>query len=829
MKIKSISIQGFRGFNEKRTIDLNDRLTLIYAPNSYGKTSISEALEWLLYSITSKLEKADSIEEYKGSYRNKHLPESLQPFVKVTFIVGSTETEYYGELLEDDRIKKFLNGNEVDAWPLFEKSFNIPKPFILQHALKYLLLVKPLDRFQGFAKLLGLEELDKIQQDVVALCTKPQARIPAEVTLLLQNIENFEGRLKSLDSLNKIWKSYKRSSKGDLNKAYQAIIEECKSRVEPDTDEQSLIPRLLKLREDAVSTIYEGKIVLYDFSETEKLLNSEDQKYFLNCITETFIKKYTDLISLSALQYVLKKADFYDLGIQFLEENKESCPFCGQSIDKDLYKHIHKEHKSFEKERDRNQLLQNQLREVKEALLELKKKLNEYQTRHVEKSTGVLKIESTLEELKKILIPKHQIHYDNVKIAISELKSSKENLEKLFKSVLQNFEEVEKSIEEFRENTSLIKKLSDSLVDFISHTHLFTQLISKHISPLSEADQILRHELDLLAGTEDITILIELLEQRNNIEKKFEIENIISGLKEFRKTVDQFVAKKMLSVISDELTGEVMKWYNQVKTTGDPDVHFDGFDMPRNQKGELIARRVQIKAKSYGEELVSAVSSLSESKLNALGLCVSIATNLKSQSPFQFLLIDDPIQSLDADHEIQFIEVIRKLVESGKQIILLSHNKKWLEQTRSHCRSLNGYFYEITGYNELGPHILQVPWEKWGERLKEVDAIIKNPKSNSTQLQQAEEEIRIIVADLTSELYFKQKQIKKSAHNLNSTKVRKMLIECGVDLKIVDKIVQTFETTDDAHHAATGYSANRERIKRYQGWANELARIVDKI
>ena len=86
MKIKSITIQGFRGFNNKQTLDLHDQLTLLYAPNSYGKTSISEALEWLLYGITSKVEKALSTEEYKGSYRNLHLIDSEPSFVDVVFL-----------------------------------------------------------------------------------------------------------------------------------------------------------------------------------------------------------------------------------------------------------------------------------------------------------------------------------------------------------------------------------------------------------------------------------------------------------------------------------------------------------------------------------------------------------------------------------------------------------------------------------------------------------------------------------------------------------------------------------------------------------------------
>src|SRR5882757_6578578 len=70
MKIKHLKIHGFRGFREEREFLFDDRLTLISAPNSHGKTSISEALEWLIYGATSKVERADSKDEYKGSYRN---------------------------------------------------------------------------------------------------------------------------------------------------------------------------------------------------------------------------------------------------------------------------------------------------------------------------------------------------------------------------------------------------------------------------------------------------------------------------------------------------------------------------------------------------------------------------------------------------------------------------------------------------------------------------------------------------------------------------------------------------------------------------------------
>ena len=64
--------------------------------------------------------------------------------------------------------------------------------------------------------------------------------------------------------------------------------------------------------------------------------------------------------------------------------------------------------------------------------------------------------------------------------------------------------------------------------------------------------------------------------------------------------------------------------------------------------------------------------------------------------------------------------------------------------------------------------------------MKEIDAIVKDSTAGSVKLKQAEEEIRNIIAELASELYLKKKRARKRPHNLNSTRVRKMLVECGV-------------------------------------------------
>lgn len=826
MKIKSITIKGFRGFNEEQTINFHDKLTLIYAPNSYGKTSISEALEWLLYGKTSRLEKADSKEEYKGSYRNCHFPEPLTPSVKATFINEKSEIEFSAELTEEEDYRRFVNGKEFDDWPFAQDITAIPRPFILQHALKYLILAKPDERFQGFARLLGLEELDKIQKNIVSLCTKAEADLPTDVVQFMDSANTIKASLDSQPSFNKIAKIMK-SDIPDKAEVYKLILEECRKRVPLGTDESSFLPQLLKIREDSIKKIFEGHIVLLNYSEEEKQANSVDEEFLIRFFTESFVKKYLDLSALNTVQQVLDRAQFLSLGVCFLDKTPEICPFCGQKIDCNLYQYILEQNKNLSEEKKCNEILQNEREGLLVSLTSLKQKLESYQKVHVEKVKSFLELKPSLSQLEKILAPKHETHFQAVKNAISQIERSKEKLETSSEKVLKMLKKIENSVTESKEDTKLIKLVGETLTDYIAKTRDFAQMVLNNVPSMYEAEQILKHELDSLAGTEDISILVNLLEKRNNIEKSLEIQYIIEGgFKDFRKTVDQYIANKIFNAISEELSSDVAKWYGLIKTTGDPDVHFDGFDMERTKTGDLRARRIQIKARSYGIDMVSAVSSLSESKLNALGLCVSIATNMKGNSPFDFLIIDDPIQSWDAEHETKFIEVIRKLVEYGKQVVLLSHNSRWLNELRSGCRSLNGWFYEITGYTKTGPHISEIPWEQWKKRLEEVDAILKDSSASSVKLQQAEEEIRIAITDITSKIYFKVKGAYKSSHDLNSDKVRKILIECGVKPDLVDHIVQTFQTTDDAHHASDNYSPNREKIREYHSWVFELGNLL---
>jgi len=68
MRLKELTIAGFRGFKLPKTIPLDADIVVIHGSNGSGKSSIVEALEWLLLGDISRHECASSRSGCRGDY-----------------------------------------------------------------------------------------------------------------------------------------------------------------------------------------------------------------------------------------------------------------------------------------------------------------------------------------------------------------------------------------------------------------------------------------------------------------------------------------------------------------------------------------------------------------------------------------------------------------------------------------------------------------------------------------------------------------------------------------------------------------------------------------
>lgn len=109
LEIDELSVQGFRGYDETVTFRLGAPLTLIYAANGTGKTSLCDAAEWLL---TNKVDRLDLA-------KDDQVPDGL----RCRFSSGERLTEVSGRIRTErgqSRLMRTVKGaffeKSPDAW-----------------------------------------------------------------------------------------------------------------------------------------------------------------------------------------------------------------------------------------------------------------------------------------------------------------------------------------------------------------------------------------------------------------------------------------------------------------------------------------------------------------------------------------------------------------------------------------------------------------------------------------------------------------------------------------------------------------------------------------
>ena len=191
-KLVSVQPHHFRGFREsQQPISIDAQLVVIDGPNTSGKTSLGEAIEWLLTGVLSRREGMDhgSPRELQNCVANQFRPQSESTWVSVTFNV---ETESANvpivlrrELLQDYGPKRnskcisrlYLDGrllSKDDELTQLDRLFGSVPPLLMQHTLRLFVESTPDKRRQYFESLLKLDQLT----DLIARAVISNARIP---------------------------------------------------------------------------------------------------------------------------------------------------------------------------------------------------------------------------------------------------------------------------------------------------------------------------------------------------------------------------------------------------------------------------------------------------------------------------------------------------------------------------------------------------------------------------------------------------------------------------------------------------------------------------
>ena len=160
----------FRAFCDNPEIRFADHLTIFYGNNGTGKSSLAEAIEWLLYGYTSRRRKGDNYSktEYLGTYVNKRWQGGELPYVegKIRMVDGSIHalrrTMQIADLakLDDTNSALTFDGAKIDDLASIGLVFGESQcPVVLQHGIQNFIHTRPIDRYRAISDALGLGDL----------------------------------------------------------------------------------------------------------------------------------------------------------------------------------------------------------------------------------------------------------------------------------------------------------------------------------------------------------------------------------------------------------------------------------------------------------------------------------------------------------------------------------------------------------------------------------------------------------------------------------------------------------------------------------------------
>ncbi len=109
-------------------------------------------------------------------------------------------------------------------------------------------------------------------------------------------------------------------------------------------------------------------------------------------------------------------------------------------------------------------------------------------------------------------------------------------------------------------------------------------------------------------------------------------------------------------------------------------------------EGTATRRHVELMASVDGAE-AGALGVMSQGELHALALALFLPRATAPDSPFRFIVLDDPIQAMDPSKVEGFVKVIAELADD-RQVIVLSHDDRLADAVRR--SSMKASMYEVT-------------------------------------------------------------------------------------------------------------------------------------
>ncbi len=697
--LKSILPHYFRGFRDSGvSIKFDSKLVIVEGRNSQGKTSLVEALEWLL---TGNLSRRDSRElgdskELENCISNSFRPLEENTWVEAVFVKNEEIIKLKRTLIKDygksrnDSCSSILFKNNIEMSTkeeseLKEQLFGLVPPILMQHTLGVFVKDNPSDRYKYFESLLNLDGLTNlIERSTISDEVLDNNKFSAEISvfeklkLIVNNKSNYLHRYNNVkidkkeDFLVKLLIEiahkdfFDSHSKHTIEEIYSLIRNKCENKkddwfplyqnIRPNQVSENMFFNIIKK--------YEGN----DWIDKTKSLFFEIQA----------IKTDQD----AQIKLILKDVVMKLMNVNLLNTTTDFqiCPLCDH-IDKptlslerineltsDISITTELTHKNLELGKQ-FEILSNDFNTVLNLSKNFLPSFPSEDDFLKNLQNSEFRFRGTVDSLSNLYIKLKNI-WSQMNLNDSRVNEICDNLDSI------NFSELEEIIR------SQCLQCTEFIKDTRNYLRIFSQL-EQVVSLTLEDDIVYKKMSNWIDCLESIGLL--RIEMDWEISKKYaqqELKLMREKLIEFRHDIlesKRFAFNEEISTIWNTLRGDR---YSKFQSLYIPKSKGRGFPIEINVMAVLDD--------GTEEKEVDALRIFSESQINALGLSAFI-TRSKILG-HKFIIFDDPVQSMDEEHFKTFTSgIIKKLLQDNFQVIIFTHSDQFAREISYNYWNHNDY------------------------------------------------------------------------------------------------------------------------------------------
>ncbi|MBC7363898.1 MAG: AAA family ATPase [Candidatus Aminicenantes bacterium] len=689
-RIRRLEIKGFRAFgSQAQVLEFHGPLAMIWGPNSQGKTSLAEAIEFLLTGKTVRRELiASAKREFAEALRNAHMPSCEDVIVSADIEDTVGQTHRVERKLTRDYTGRDPCYSElrINGDPAFDLStigirlFQPPleAPVLMPHTLRYVVSAEPQQRTEYFKALLEVSDLEEIRTAISEAKNRLAPPLSPSESILRRcrthprygaTFDKLEAGGASLETITEVLSEAVGlilSDAGPVPEGFEAriaatkaLLEEQRSRTFPVT--------ALEPRKGPSWTLPEGRF-WKPFEDLVQARSSVVQE------TSRLIRLFEEVIKVPELASAKVPVD---------------CPVCEtpKALTPERIAFIRKQLESSAEFRKAREETERALRELRSLADRIRQESQEScplffawnDGERERRSFSHTTMEALLGARSADLLPPWMETSSRLEAALETVRGQASELQESLETA---------QLDEL--NEAKLEELRQKIADLAQAAKNFVEALSRYKEASEPLVRALRSEVDRRAGMEGWQELIDLAGRRDELSiwlaKRAAYDQMVGEIDEAIKEIDQAKAK-ILDEKFDELSQEILRWWNLLRP--DESTSFDGI-----QRGGTGRRFIDLKARlaaepggSSGSVLRDAVAVFSDSQLNCFGLSAFLARTVREGTGF--IILDDPVPASDDEHRAFFIDrVLEELIGSSIQVILLTHDERMWKDVQERYKHL---------------------------------------------------------------------------------------------------------------------------------------------